>query len=463
VGFWSNLFNRDPGGITPNANPSSSVGPDWNPGDPEGVTYDGFEATETRALPRILPSPWSGWPATWSVPNWDFGSKYNELVDVAWACLDLNSNVLSSMPVYRTRRGQIVEPEQWMINPDPLIYSSWHEFAKQLFWDYMLGEAFVLPMSFFTTDGLPMRFRVIPPWLVHVEMANGTRQYNLGGRDGRDITGEVLHIRYKSTSDSPRGVGPLESAGGRMLTAGVLATYIREIASNGGVPAYTLETADNLTNEEAQDLLEQWVLSRASNLGAPAVLDSGAVLKTHMSMSPKDMAMLELAQFTESRIAVTLGVPPVLVGLPSGDSMTYSNVTSLFDYHDRASLRPKAATVMAALSNWALPPGQAAELNRDEYSRPAFNERATAWTQLVDANIVTVEEVRAAERLTGENKSADDPAITTALALLTGAPSLAKDPGLPVLVAQIRAVLSGTPAPTPTPSPAAALTGGNLS
>jgi phage portal protein BeeE len=119
-------------------------------------------------------------------------------------------------------------------------------------------------------------------------------------------------------------------------------------------------------------------------------------------MSPKDMAMIEIAQFTESRIAVALGVPPVLVGLPSGDSMTYSNVTSLFDYHDRASLRPKASAVMSAVSNWALPRGQAAELNRDEYTRPAFNERAVAWVQLKEAGLITVEQFQAAERLFGE-------------------------------------------------------------
>ncbi|HKY47518.1 MAG TPA: phage portal protein [Acidimicrobiia bacterium] len=402
MGFWSNLFNRDPGGITANANPGTSVGvPDWNPGDPDGVTLVGFEPTETRALPRVLPSPWSGWPAEWSVPNWDFGSRFNELVDIAWACLDLNASVLSTMPVYRTVNGETATPSSWMTNPDPLVYASWHEFAKQLFWDYMLGEAFVLPLAYFS-DGWPMRFRVVPPWLVDVQMAGGGRVYRLGGPGGTDVTDEILHIRYKSTTDKPHGAGPLESAGGRMLTAGVLATYIREVVSTGGVPAYTLETEAELTPDDAQDLLEQWVASRAANLGHPPVLDSGASLKTHKAMSPKDMAMIEIAQFTEGRIADLIGVPRSLVGLPSGDSMTYSNVSSWFDHHDRSSLRPKASTVMAALSNWALPRGQAAELNRDEYSRPAFNERAEAWVKLVTAGIVTPEEVRAAERLKGE-------------------------------------------------------------
>jgi hypothetical protein len=102
-----------------------------------------------------------------------------------------------------------------------------------------------------------------------------------------------------------------------------------------------------------------------------------------------------------------LGVPPFLVGLPSGgDSMTYSNVSSLFDFHDRASLRPKASAVMSSLSAWALPLSETAELNRDEYTRPAFNERADAWVKLVDAGIVSAEEVRIAERITGDAPTA---------------------------------------------------------
>jgi phage portal protein BeeE len=137
------------------------------------------------------------------------------------------------------------------------------------------------------------------------------------------------------------------------------------------------------------------------------VLDNGVKLSTHPAMSPKDLTMIEVAQFTESRIAVLLGVPPFLVGLPAGgDSLTYSNVTSLFEYHDRSSLRPKAAHVMAAMSGWALPRDQAVEINRDEYSRPSFTERADAWVKLKGADILTAEEIRTAERFRGDAPTA---------------------------------------------------------
>jgi hypothetical protein len=41
------------------------------------------------------------------------------------------------------------------------------------------------------------------------------------------------------------------------------------------------------------------------------------------------------------------------------------------------------------------------ELNRDEYTRPGFAERADAEVKLVEANILSGEEVRAMERFNG--------------------------------------------------------------
>jgi HK97 family phage portal protein len=413
MAFWSNWFTS-----TPNHAGTSTAG--YSPGDPEGVTVETPDPVEVRSFPVVAPSPWSGWPAEWSTPSFNMTSQFNTLIDVAWMCLDKNASVLSTMPVYRLRGGRMIDPVTWMSNPDPSIYTSWHEFAKQLFWDYQLGEAFVLPMSL-GADGFPLTFRVVPPWLVNAEIRAGRRVYNIGALD---VTGEILHIRYKSTTDGARGVGPLESAGARMVTAGVLTQYVRETALTGGVPHYTLNTEMDLSREDVEDLQAQWLAARRRDLSAPPVLENGVKLETHQSMSPRDMTMFELAQFTEARIAELLGVPAPLVGLPTGDSLTYSNITSLFDFHDRASLKPKASMVMAALSWWVLPRGQAVELNRDEYTRPAFNERADAWVKLVKEGIVDADEVRAAERLPTRDdqdvSSPDDVDGDSAAITLTG-------------------------------------------
>jgi HK97 family phage portal protein len=396
MGFWDWLTGA---GATPNATVGDpdSVGPTYTPGDPDGFELEDAESSNNR-MAAVVTSPWDGWPASWATPAWgQMGPKFEELVDTAWAALDLNSSVLSAMPVYRTRNRAVLPPTTWMMNPDPTIYTSWHEFAKQVFWEFQLGEAFVLPMAR-TADNLPYNFRVIPQWLINAEMRDGRREYTLGSLD---VTSEILHIRYKSTTDSARGIGPLESGKARLVAAGVLARYATEIAEGGGIPYYALEVPRRLTKTEADDLLQQWWDSRTRNLGKPAVL-SGGVTAKQLQMTPQDMALLELAQFNESRIAILLGVPPFLLGLPSGgDSMTYSNVSSLFDFHDRAGLKPKAVHVMSALSGWALPRGQSAELNRDEYSRPAFKERAEAYEKLVAIGVLDREEIRTMERFIG--------------------------------------------------------------
>lgn len=405
MGFWASLFgggvNHE--GVTPNANdpapaPGTVGDPSWDPGDPNGVE---FEATpvEPRSLPFPQPSPWSGWPAEWSTPNWSQGAHVGKLVDTAWDCIDLNASVLSTMPAYRTRNGRIIDPLPWMSNPDPLVYTSWQEFAKQLFWDFHLGETFVYATSYYSESGLPRTFRVIPPWLVQVEVRDGVREYRLGQRD---ITDDVLHIRYQSTTDpsQPRGVGPLDGAGARIVTIGVLQRYIQRLSETGGVPWYWITSEQRLTPAEATEMQRDFVRTRERHLGEPAVFGKGAKVEQAQAMSAKDMALLELAQWSESRIAVKLGVPPFLMGLPSGgDSMTYSNVSSLFDFHDRASLRTKAGAVMSALSQWLLPHGQTVELNRDEYSRPGLAERAEAYEKLIRSKVLRPEEARAMERL----------------------------------------------------------------
>jgi HK97 family phage portal protein len=402
MSFWTWLTGES-SGVTPNDNGPS----DYNPGDPDGADLSAFtNMPESRgALPTPSPSPWSGWPSSWGL-SWQQQANFNKLIDVAWACVDLNSSVISSMPAYRLRNGEVIAATKWMTNPDPTIYCSWNEFVKQLMWDYMLGEAFVLPMAT-QSDGYPGRFRVIPPWLINVEMRGGSREYRIGGEHGQDVTDEILHIRYQSTSIDAHGHGPLEVAGARMTQIGLLQRYTNNLAETGGIPFYWLELDKRLTQQEGRDLLNRWIETRAEYAGYPALVTGGAKLNQARSFSAGDMALMEMQQFNEARIAILLGVPPFLVGLPGATgSLTYSNIESLFSYHDRSSLRPKVHTAMAALSQWALPTGQSIELNRDDYTRPGLADRANAYKTLVDAGILNPVEARVMERLLGGGLSA---------------------------------------------------------
>jgi HK97 family phage portal protein len=341
--------------------------------------------------------PWSGWPGEWDTPNW--WGRLNDVADTAWGALDLNSNLLATMPPYLVAVAPST-PTSWIDNPDPDLYNSWEEFAKQYFWDYQMGEAFVLCTARYS-NGLPARFHVVEPWFVNVDMVGGRRRHSIGSVD---VTEDMLHVPYKITVGEARGHGPLEAGRQRLVAARMLTMHMTGMATQGGIPASVLEVPSRLDAEQAADLQHQWITARLSGLGLPAVLSGGVTWKASM-MSPKDMALVELLQFNESRIVVLLGVPPFLMGLPSGgDSMTYSNVLSLFDYHWRAGLRPRASIPMAALSNWLLPGSGVVELNRDAYVQPDPKTRAEMWEILIRIGVVTAEDVQAIERyrVTGE-------------------------------------------------------------
>jgi hypothetical protein len=399
---------RPPDDITPNPNdpvsvPPSTVGPDQlvTPGDPHGVTIDAID-NPGWFPPRILPSAWSGWPAEWWPPAWG-GYPPSDLTDTAWMCLDLNASVLAAMPPYLVGAADSLSTD-WMRNPDPDLYSSWEEFAKQLFWDYQLGEAFVLATAYYAT-GWPARFHVCPPWTVNVELGrDGLRRYTIGGLD---VTLDILHLRYQGSVSDAHGHGPLEAGRYRMVAAGVLIRYASTVAQ--GIPPAVLTHPEELAPEQAAKLQADWVAARMSRIGEPAVL-SGGITWQGTQMSPEDMSLTALLDGHERRIAALLGVPAILVGIPSGgDSMTYSNVSMLLDFHWRAGLRPKAQIVMPGLSEWLLPRGTRIELNRDAYIEPEPLERARTaqiLNSIVDADgtpVLSVQQIQEAERLSNSS------------------------------------------------------------
>jgi phage portal protein BeeE len=397
------LIPRDP--VQPNANdpadvPPATVGPpEARPGDPNGLEIvDGGGGVWPGSI--IRPSPWSGYPAEWATPAWSSAAgRLEELSDVAWGCVDLNANLLATMPPYLTGSADSLDAG-WLINPDPDLYGDWGEFAKQLFWDFQLGEAFVLCTARYHS-GWPARFHVVAPWLVEPDIGgDGLRRYTIGGVD---VTADMLHVRYTSRVGDARGHGPLDVGRSRLLAANVLARYATNLAVAGGVPTSVITAPGELTAKQSDDLRAQWVDARMANLGLPAVL-SGGVTWAGTQLDPVQMALVDLLGYNEARLCVLLGVPPFLMGLPSGgNSMTYSNVTSLFDYHWRSGLRPRASLVMGALSEWALPRGTGVELNRDAYVQPGPLERAQTDAILFgiadgDRHAMELDEIRLSER-----------------------------------------------------------------
>lgn len=364
------------------------------PGDPDGVVLvAGAEPAPVMWPPPV--QPWSGWPSSWSPPPWDGGGgRLEDLTDVAWMCLDKNSMILAAMPPYLVGAASSLDAG-WLANPDPLFYTCWEEFARQLFWDYQgCGEAIVVCTTRYDS-GYPRRFHLLPPWSVDIEFDGPTRRYSIADLD---ITDDVLHLRYQSRTTDLHGRGPLEAGRSRIVAANLLMRYTDNLLGNGGVPTTVLTHPAELTATQANDLRAQWVTARMASVGLPAVLSGGTTFE-QVALTPKDLTLTDLSAITETRIANLLGVPGYMVGLPqSSDSLVYNTAALTLDFHWRACLRNLVRQVMGALSGWALPTGTGLELNRDEYIKPALLERAQAYQILTGIGALTAEQVAEIER-----------------------------------------------------------------
>ena len=388
----------------PNPNPPlGTVGDNVAPG--FGDTHAMFpsgQLEQSGIMPEV--QAWAGWPTGWETPLWNGATYQARLVSTLWTCIDLNTRQLASFPIYGMKGVNIVSLPEWQNNPEPELYADWTEFAKQLFNTFQAcGEAIVWCTGRYaeTSGGWPARFIVLNPELVNIERANGEIEISYGGMklDRRDI----CHIKYESMPTNLRGIGPLEWAARSIISAASLEKMATDVAAKGGIPWAVLKSPRKLNGGEAKDLQNAWVTGATSRNGAPAVLSGTLELET-LSISPREMALLELRIFDETRIAAALGVPPYLVGLPMPDGLTYANANQLLDFHWRTTLRTQAAAVASALSNWLLPRGTRLEFNRDDYVKDVPLVRAQTYQTLFNIvdekgnRAITVDEVRVAER-----------------------------------------------------------------
>jgi HK97 family phage portal protein len=348
--------------------------------------------------------PWAGWPVEWQLPNmlsasprWMGGGT-----DIVWTAIDRNATAIADMPVVVSRNGAKQASPSWLNNPSPELYSQWAEFMRQCCWAYWAtGEIFIVCTSRFADSGYPRTFMMLDPWMVNAEILDGVRHYTI---NGHDADAEILHIRYSSWPGDARGHGPLEVAGERTAAARALMLYASNLASSGGVPWGILTSKMRMSKAESEKLKRQWIEASRSRLGAPAILDADLNLQITQT-TPRDMTLTDLQKFAEARLAVLLGVPPSMLGLPSGsDSLTYTNTNSIFDYWWRITLKPHGGYILKAISEWALPGHVDLLLNADSYTQPSALERAQYYQIMAALGAIGVSEIRAAEGLSVDDQ-----------------------------------------------------------
>ncbi|TGS74874.1 phage portal protein, partial [Mesorhizobium sp. M8A.F.Ca.ET.181.01.1.1] len=125
-------------------------------------------------------------------------------------------------------------------------------------------------------------------------------------------------------------------------------------ARPSGALVYQPREGGNLSAEQYERLkreLEEGYQG-AMNAGRPLLLEGGLDWKA-MGLSPRDMDFLEARNGAARDIALSLGVPPMLIGIP-GDN-TYANYQEANRAFYRLTVLPLVNRTAARLCGWLAP------------------------------------------------------------------------------------------------------------
>ncbi|WP_349366648.1 MAG: phage portal protein [Nitratireductor rhodophyticola] len=213
--------------------------------------------------------------------------------------------------------------------------------------------------------------------------------------------GAALQLTLFHPLDDHYGFAPLGAALMALDTHNQAARWNKALLDNSARPSgalvYAPKEGGNLSDDQFDRLkveLEQGYAG-AARAGRPLLLEGGLDWKA-MSLSPRDMDFMAAKNGAARDIALALGVPPMLLGIP-GDN-TYANYQEANRAFYRLTVLPLVGRVAKEFSAWLQPMfGTGVRLWYDADGIEGLAaEREALWTRVGAADFLSDEEKRRA-------------------------------------------------------------------
>ena len=211
----------------------------------------------------------------------------------------------------------------------------------------------------------------------------------------------LLHLKLFHPLDDHAGFSPLGAAGAALDLHNAAGEWNKALLDNSARPSgalvYQPKDGGNLSPDQYERLKAELEsgYSGAVNAGRPLLLEGGLDWKS-MGFSPKDMDFIAAKNAAARDIALALGVPPMLMGIP-GDN-TYANYQEANRAFYRLTVVPLLTRTTASLSAWLSQAyGETLRLEPDLDAIAGLSaERDALWARLGAADFLTEEEKRQA-------------------------------------------------------------------
>lgn len=336
---------------------------------------------------------------------------------VVVACRGLIADTIAQLPLV-TLRGRRPLPTQptLTLRPNRLEYRwlTFHRAANQL---TRFGYCWLL-VTDWDASGRPTAVRLVDATDATADFDPVTGDLDTIWHNGTAyVPGlEVMWIPFNVERRASLGEGPLAGC----PRAVEFLTQLWAMAGSfweAGHPSLIVKVKHRLAPGQAQDIKGQLITSMAGR-HEPGVVDQDGDI-VPMGASPLEAQLVESFGQANAEVARAFRMPPSLVNVASGDSLTYSTVEGEFRRWLATGLNPYLNRIEAAFDDLT-PAGQRTRFDTTELLRGDVAARFSAYaTVLAGQAWMTVDEVRDLEGL--DPMGAPDPAPTTLTDAVPGA------------------------------------------
>lgn len=361
------------------------------------------EAKTSQAAGLMVMNP--GQPA-WSPRNYEQFAKeaYSKNV-IAYQAINKIAEAIASVKfgVYRGQQELVAHPLlNLLANPNPLQSSTEYIRAKV---SYLMiagngyEERVKVGQEVRELYQLrPDRMKVIPS---NVGVPSGYI-YTVGGQsikwdvDTNTLESDVRHIKLFNPLDDWYGMSPIEAGAYSIDQHNEAMAWMQALLQNSARPsgALVVSGGNSLTDENFNRLKAQIEeqYSGSGNAGRPMLLEGGLDWKS-MGLSPTDMGIIESKYSSARDVALAMGVPPQLLGIP-GDN-TYSNYAEARLAFWEDTILPLLDFIVQDWNAWLAAP-YGVEIRADVDQIPAIaDKRAKLWEMANASGDLTINERRA--------------------------------------------------------------------
>lgn len=370
---------------------------------------DVVSASEKKATPVMLSALSMSGEARWTGRSYAALSREGFMKNpVAHRAVRLIAEAAAAMPWQLFDEGALVSDHPLLaLLKRPNGRMSGSDFFEALFGHLLLsGNAYVEPIL--VGETLRELYLLRPDRMRIIEGRDGwpeAYEYRIGAHVSRFAAeGDglaVLHMRLFHPLDDHSGLSPLAAAQMALDLHNASSVWNKALLDNSARPSgalvYQPKDGGNLTEEQYERLKQELEEGYAGPMraGRPLLLEGGLDWKA-MGLTPRDMDFTEARNGAARDIALAIGVPPMMLGIP-GDN-TYSNYQEANRAFYRLTVLPLIARTAAALTSWLAPiygAGLKLEVDLDQVSALSA-ERDALWTRVSGADFLSDEEKREA-------------------------------------------------------------------